>query len=114
MLAGWPRASLSPLRAAPRGLDRPLASVASQALTSPDQSLAQTHSPSPPRRYLNGRHYSRTLEAWLRLHDAARPAIMPLFEATYGGTAAGRAWFARWRLFYLACSELFAFEGCAP
>ena len=29
-------------------------------------------------------HYSRTLEAWLRLHDASRQQIMPLFEQTYG------------------------------
>lgn len=31
-------------------------------------------------RYVNGRHYSRTLEDWLKLHDAAKSQIMPLFQ----------------------------------
>lgn len=29
--------------------------------------------------YVNGTHYSRTLEAWLRNHDKFRKAIMPIF-----------------------------------
>ena len=60
--------------------------------------------------YVNGRHYSRTLEAWLRNHDRHRRRVLALFERAYG---AGRAlkWFVYWRLFYLACSELFAFNG---
>lgn len=40
--------------------------------------------------------------------------IMPLFEATYGGKAQGLRFFVYWRLFYLACSELFAYNGGAP
>ncbi|KAI3425235.1 hypothetical protein D9Q98_009003 [Chlorella vulgaris] len=60
--------------------------------------------------YVNGIHYSRTLEAWLKLHDAARKQIMPLFEQTYGKDQALK-WFVYWRLFYLACSELFAYRG---
>jgi cyclopropane-fatty-acyl-phospholipid synthase len=58
----------------------------------------------------SGRHYSRTLEAWLARHDAARPAVLALFAETYGAERALR-WFVMWRLFYLACSELFAYEG---
>lgn len=61
--------------------------------------------------YVNGRHYSRTLEDWLKLHDAAKSQIMPLFEQTYGSKQAAAIWFQRWRLFYLACSELFAYDG---
>lgn len=30
--------------------------------------------------YVNGTHYSRTLEAWLVHHDKYRKAIMPLFS----------------------------------
>ncbi|MDP0499567.1 MAG: class I SAM-dependent methyltransferase [Verrucomicrobiota bacterium JB022] len=56
---------------------------------------------------VNGQHYSRTLEAWLQRHDAARAQIMPLFEETYGGEREAKLWFQRWRMFYLACSELF-------
>lgn len=60
--------------------------------------------------YINGSHYSRTLEDWLTLHDGARQQVMPLFEQTYGKKE-GLKWFVYWRLFYLACSELFAFNG---
>jgi len=35
-------------------------------------------------RYVNGQHYSRTLEDWLKLHDAAKAQIMPLFEKVGG------------------------------
>ena len=58
---------------------------------------------------LNGRHYSRTLEAWLERQDANADRLAPLFAHTYGEEA-GR-WMQRWRLFFLACSELFAFNG---
>lgn len=54
---------------------------------------------------VNGRHYARTCEAWLARHDAARAEILPLFRATYGRDA--RVWFERWRVFHLACAELF-------
>ncbi len=55
---------------------------------------------------VNGRHYSRTLEAWLQQQDAHRPAVMQTFRECYGKEA--RLWFQRWRIFYMACSELFA------
>lgn len=60
---------------------------------------------------VNGVHYSRTLEAWLQLQDRAVDEIRPIFEATYGSREAARLWIHRWRLFYLACSELFRFRG---
>lgn len=59
--------------------------------------------------YVNGTHYSRTLEAWLVSHDRFRKAIMPLFAKVYGPPAALK-WFVYWRLFYMACSELFNYE----
>ncbi|MDX2436307.1 MAG: cyclopropane-fatty-acyl-phospholipid synthase family protein [Acidobacteriota bacterium] len=58
---------------------------------------------------VNGLHYSRTLEAWLETMDGNREALMPLFRATYGEDAA--RWFARWRMFFMACSELFRYHG---
>lgn len=59
--------------------------------------------------YVNGTHYSKTLEAWLEKHDKEKKLIMPLFEETYGKDQALK-WFVYWRLFYLACSELFKYE----
>jgi cyclopropane-fatty-acyl-phospholipid synthase len=56
-----------------------------------------------------GTHYQRTAEAWLRNMDDDRPALWPLFEATYGRDAA--VWWVRWRLFFMSCAELFGFEG---
>ncbi len=57
-----------------------------------------------------GPHYARTCEAWLANLDAARDAVLPVLAATYGPAAAAR-WLNRWRLFFLACAELFAFGG---
>ena len=59
---------------------------------------------------VNGQHYQKTLEAWLRRHDAAKTEIMPIFETTYGRSLAP-VMFQRWRMFYLACAELFGFRG---
>jgi cyclopropane-fatty-acyl-phospholipid synthase len=59
---------------------------------------------------VDGTHYSQTLEAWLERLDADRERIVDLFVDTYGRDAAV-AWYRRWRVFNLACSELFAFDG---
>jgi len=60
--------------------------------------------------YVNGIHYSKTLEDWLIRHDTSKSKIMPLFQETYGKDQALK-WFVYWRLFYMACSELFAYEN---
>ncbi len=59
---------------------------------------------------VNGIHYARTLEAWLSRMDAARAALWPLFEETYGRPQA-QTWWVYWRIFFLACAELFAYDG---
>lgn len=56
----------------------------------------------------NGQHYERTSNAWLEEMDRNRDAIMPAFEKTYGNDAA--RWFGRWRIFHMACAELFGFN----
>lgn len=58
---------------------------------------------------VNGVHYSKTLEAWLERMDAKKGELLPLFRDTYGKDA--RKWWEYWRIFYLACSELFAYRG---
>jgi len=59
---------------------------------------------------IEGSHYARTSEAWLRNLDARKQSVIELFERTYGPASAER-WFHRWRLFFMACAELFAFGG---
>ena len=59
---------------------------------------------------INGVHYSRTLEEWLVRQDRNRAAVLDLFRETYPA-GEERKWFAYWRLFYLACSELFKYRN---
>ena len=59
---------------------------------------------------INGRHYAQTAEHWLQNMDAHRAEIMPLFVSTYGAGQAVK-WWAYWRVFYLACAELWWFHG---
>ncbi|EIE20597.1 methyltransferase type 11 [Coccomyxa subellipsoidea C-169] len=59
---------------------------------------------------VNGTHYSRTLEDWLRRQDRQRAQILPIMKKTYGDDQ-GLRWWVYWRLFYLACSELFNYNG---
>lgn len=58
--------------------------------------------------FVNGNHYSHTLEAWLQRQDAQRESVLRTFRECYGKDAA--LWFRRWRMFYMACSELFAYK----
>ena len=58
-----------------------------------------------------GRHYGRTSEDWLRNLEGKKREILPLLRSTYGRRE-GELWFQRWRLFFLACAELFGYaEG---
>ena len=58
---------------------------------------------------VNGRHYARTLEDWLVRTDKQRKDLLPLLEEHYGKADAAR-WLQRWRMFFMACAELFAFR----
>ena len=42
--------------------------------------------------------------------DAHREEIMGLFRDTYGAKDAAM-WFARWRIFYMSCAELFGYRN---
>jgi cyclopropane-fatty-acyl-phospholipid synthase len=59
---------------------------------------------------LNGTHYQRTAEAWRLNLERERQAVERLFAQVYGAGEAER-WFHRWRLFFLACEELFGFRN---
>ena len=58
---------------------------------------------------VNGKHYQQTCEAWLQQMDAQRSKIMPLFSQTYGDDQAVK-WWVYWRIFFMACAELFGFR----
>ncbi|MGB1466262.1 MAG: SAM-dependent methyltransferase [Alcanivorax nanhaiticus] len=60
---------------------------------------------------VNGTHYGRTLEAWLALADTHQHELVPLLEELYG-KGEGKRWLQRWRMFFMACAELFNYgEG---
>jgi cyclopropane-fatty-acyl-phospholipid synthase len=58
---------------------------------------------------VSGTHYQKTCEAWLRKQDAARDILLPILAETHGRESAKIA-FQRWRLFFMACAELFGFR----
>jgi cyclopropane-fatty-acyl-phospholipid synthase len=59
--------------------------------------------------WLDGRHYQRTAAAWRANLEARRAEVTTVLRRHYGADA-GR-WYQRWRLFFLACEELFGFHG---
>ncbi|MEQ1472237.1 MAG: class I SAM-dependent methyltransferase [Candidatus Acidiferrum sp.] len=67
---------------------------------------------------VNGTHYQKTAEAWLSNVDSRRSEILELFRDTYGGRASSHVrerqalrWLVRWRVFFMACSELWGYEA---
>jgi len=58
----------------------------------------------------DGTHYARTAEAWLENMDAGRATLWPVIAQTYGEKDAA-VWWTRWRLFFMACAELFGYDG---
>ena len=60
--------------------------------------------------HVSGMHYSKTSEAWLQNMDKHKAEIMPLFAETYGKEQATK-WWVYWRIFYLACAELWGYNN---
>ncbi len=54
----------------------------------------------------DGRHYEKTANAWLANLDARNAQVLPALAATYGEANAAQ-WLQRWRIFFMACAELF-------
>ena len=57
---------------------------------------------------LSGEHYEKTSNAWLNKMDQNKRKILSLFERNNSSTIAKRK-FHFWRLFYIACAEIFGY-----
>jgi cyclopropane-fatty-acyl-phospholipid synthase len=67
---------------------------------------------------VEGRHYQKTAEAWLQNMDNHRAEIVELFAQTYGCDGANGdrrkvalSWLVRWRVFFMACAELWGYRN---
>jgi len=57
----------------------------------------------------DGTHYQRTARAWLENLDARRGEALPILARVYGPDHA-HLWLQRWRMFFMACEELFGYR----
>jgi cyclopropane-fatty-acyl-phospholipid synthase len=58
---------------------------------------------------ISGRHYERTANAWLQNLDRNAVAIDRILADTYGPDQVS-VWRARWRVFFMACAEMFGYR----
>lgn len=59
---------------------------------------------------VSGEHYFKTCEAWLERMDQNRITVRQILADCYG-VADADLWMQRWRMFFMACGELFRFDG---
>jgi cyclopropane-fatty-acyl-phospholipid synthase len=59
---------------------------------------------------IDGTHYQRTASHWLANQDAQRARVLEALAQAYG-RANARLWYQRWRMFFMACAELFGYAG---
>ncbi len=57
----------------------------------------------------DGTHYQRTARHWLDNMDANESAVMAAMHEAYGAEQAA-VWRQRWRMFFMACEEMFAHD----
>ncbi|MEM1089406.1 MAG: cyclopropane-fatty-acyl-phospholipid synthase family protein [Pseudomonadota bacterium] len=58
---------------------------------------------------MSGQHYEKTSNHWLENMDRHRSEIAEVFAPVYG-EANVDLWIQRWRIFFMACAELFGFN----
>ncbi len=61
---------------------------------------------------VDGTHYERTSNAWLAQQDVAETELRSVLASVVGPDEAPRA-LQRWRIFHMACAELFGLNGGA-
>jgi len=61
---------------------------------------------------VNGSNYEKTSNGWLEIMDKnwKNGSLQPVLEKAYG-EGKGKEWYINWRLFFLACAELFGYDG---
>ncbi len=58
---------------------------------------------------VDGMHYQKTANHWLARQDDRHDAVMAVLRDVHGEYAT--LWFQRWRMFWMACAELFGYAG---
>jgi len=58
---------------------------------------------------VSGTHYEKTANAWLANQDRNKERVMLILREAYGDDA--ERWFHRWRVFWMACAELWGLDG---
>jgi cyclopropane-fatty-acyl-phospholipid synthase len=59
---------------------------------------------------VEGTHYQKTSEAWLVNMDRNETRVREILAATYGREQLQR-WWVYWRVFFMACAELWGYDG---
>jgi cyclopropane-fatty-acyl-phospholipid synthase len=57
----------------------------------------------------DGTHYEKTSNAWLERLDARRDQALAILADHYGADEPAR-WLQRWRIFFMACAEMFGLD----
>jgi len=58
----------------------------------------------------SGKHYEKTANAWLDNIDGSRDKALDVLEEIYGKNEANK-WLQRWRIFFMACAELWGYKN---
>ncbi|MBG90885.1 MAG: SAM-dependent methyltransferase [Actinobacteria bacterium] len=58
---------------------------------------------------VSGTHYAKTCREWLKNMDKNKAKIIPIFKETYQDNY--KKFWVYWRLFFMACEELFAYNN---
>jgi cyclopropane-fatty-acyl-phospholipid synthase len=58
-----------------------------------------------------GTHYERTANHWLANQDAHSQEVLKILESVYGSKKSAHLWSQRWRMFWMACAELFGYRN---
>jgi cyclopropane-fatty-acyl-phospholipid synthase len=59
---------------------------------------------------MSGTHYQKTAEAWLANMDANEDEVRPVLAEAYGAHNESK-WWSYWRIFYMACAELWGYHN---